>query len=533
MDKLLFWMVAVAYGTLVAWIGYRIKQGKKVAGINLRPLLEFWMAGRELPGWRLAISLTSGWLMLGWIGFGMSQVYMYGVTGLWILPIPWFILCLIIIFMVPLVRRIGTISLPQAISRRFGPSARILLALLSFGVFIAWTQAELFMVGTLASPFLGVPAWVVMIIVVVPILLYTWFGGFRAIVTTDLIQFLIMAVFMVLLAVTAINAASEVSGGDIIGALSESAPPWSGAGEVFNPWILTLMFPIVLLIGYLPGWMIEQDLLVRIQAAKSTKEARKGAVLGLVLITVFVLILPAIAAFCALVVFPPAEGMAPDAIGVDALQIISAFIARMPLIGSLFMFLGLLACQMSTIDTFSNVSALAISHDIVEPVLKKKEVPGETRLKWARWISMGAILFALACALISETLGDVYYISSGILSACIAVPAMFLFWRRTTLTAVLAAAVVGCVGTIGFYLYEYKILQYMDPEAPNYYANELPSILQGSFMYNYIAVGVILSVITIIVVSLFTRKPSSGQLSLIRKNPVDDIGEFSRSSEII
>ena len=52
-------------------------------------------------------------------------------------------------------------------------------------------------------------------------------------------------------------------------------------------------------------------------------------------------------------------------------------------------------------------------------------------------------------------------------------------------------------------------------------------------MYNYMAVGVILSVITIIVVSLFTRKPSSGQLSLIRKSPVDDIGEFSRSSEII
>jgi SSS family solute:Na+ symporter len=533
MRTALFWIVAVAYCTLVAYVGYRIKQGKKVTGLDLRPLLEFWMAGRELPGWRLAISLTSGWLMLGWIGFGMSQVYMYGVTGLWILPIPWFILCLIIIFMVPLVRRIGAISLPQAISRRFGPSARVLLAIFSFGVFISWTQAELFMVGTLASPFLGVPGWVCMIIVVIPILLYTWFGGFRAIVTTDLIQFLIMAVFMVLLATTAINAASSSSGGDILGTLREASPPWAGAGEIFNPWFLTLAFPIVLLIGYLPGWMIEQDLLIRIQAAKSTREARKGAILGLVLITVFVLILPAIAAFCALVVFPPANGVPPDVIGGDALQIISAFIGMMPLVGALFMFLGLLACQMSTIDTFSNVSALAISHDIIEPMLRKKNVSRKRKLDWAKVVSMGAILFALACALISEKLGDVYYISSGVLSACIAVPAMFIFWRRTTLPAVLAAAVVGCIGTIGGYLYEYKILQYMDPEAPHYYANELPSWLQGSYMYNYLALGVIAAIITIVIVSLMTKKPAQAQLESVSNRPVDDLEDFARSAETI
>ncbi|MCK5117058.1 MAG: sodium:solute symporter family protein [Candidatus Aegiribacteria sp.] len=531
MNTALFWIVAISYSILIAYVGYRIKRGKELASIVPRPLLEFWMAGRDLPGWRLAISLTSGWLMLGWIGFGMSQVYMYGVTGLWILPIPWFILCLIIIFMVPLVRRIGVISLPQALSKRFGGSARILLAIFSFGIFISWTQAELFMAGTLASPFLGVPGWVCMIIIVIPILLYTWFGGFRAIVTTDLIQFSIMAVFMVLLATTAISAASNSTGGSILSALSQSAPPWAGSGEIFNPWFLTLAFPLVLLIGYLPGWMIEQDLLIRIQAAKSTKEARKGAVLGLLLITVFVLILPAIAAFCALIVFPPVNGVPPDIIGGDALQIISAFINMMPLAGALFMFLGLLACQMSTIDTFSNVSALAISHDIIEPMLRKRKFSGSRKLDWAKAVSMGAILFALACALISEKLGDVYYISSGILSACIAIPAMFIFWKRTTLPAVLASAVVGCIGTIGGYFYEYKILQYMDPEAPHYYANELPSWLQGSFMYNYLALGVIASMITIIVVSLITKKPTNEQLESVGNLPMDELEEFSKCAD--
>ena len=38
----------------------------------------------------------------------------------------------------------------------------------------------------------------------------------------------------------------------------------------------------------------------------------------------------------------------------------------------------------------------------------------------------GAILVALLCAFISDKLGDVYYISSGVLSASIAVPALFV-----------------------------------------------------------------------------------------------------------
>ncbi len=226
MDTFLYWAVVVLYSALVVYIGYRIRAVHRLDGQKASEAgLEFWMASRQLPGWRLGISLTSGWLMLGWIGFGMSQIYMYGATGLWILPIPWFILCFIIIVMVPFVRRIGAVSLPQVIEKRYGRRARMLVAIFSFGVFIAWTQAELFMAGALMEPFLKIPPWACMTLLVVPIILYTYLGGFRAIVTTDLVQFLIMAVFMVLLTIAAVVAASRASGGDIIGALREATPP--------------------------------------------------------------------------------------------------------------------------------------------------------------------------------------------------------------------------------------------------------------------------------------------------------------------
>jgi SSS family solute:Na+ symporter len=530
MDTFLYWVIVLLYSAGVVYIGYRIKvvrssEQQKGSEANL----EFWMARRQLPGWRLGISLTSGWLMLGWIAFGMSQIYMYGATGLWILPIPWFILCFIIIFMIPFVRRIGAVSLPQGIEKRYGPQARTLLAIFSFGVFISWTQAELFIAGVLMQPFLGVPAWLCMVLLVVPIILYTYLGGFRAIVTTDLVQFLVMAIFMVVLAIGAITSASNASDGNIIGALKEVTPPWSAKGEAFNLFFLGSLFPVVLLLGYLPGWMIEQDLCLRIQAVKSTKEARKGALLALVLITVFILILPSIAAFCALVAFPPVNGAPPDAIGSDATAITSAFIGTMPLGISLFMLIGIVACQMSTVDTFANVSAMALSYDIVEPVLLKRKASTKERLSFARYISIASILAALLCAFISDKLGDVYYISSGVLSASIAIPALFVFWRRTTLPAVMTASIVGFVGTVGGYFYEYKFLQAADPDAPHYYINELPGWLHNSYGYHYIVIGVILSVLTTVVVSVLTEQPRKELLDNLKEKPIDDYEEFVSS----
>ncbi len=87
METFLYWVVVLAYGAVVVYIGYRIRLACRAQGAGQSDAgLEFWMAGRQLTGWRLGISLTSGWLMLGWIGFGMSQIYMYGATALWILP---------------------------------------------------------------------------------------------------------------------------------------------------------------------------------------------------------------------------------------------------------------------------------------------------------------------------------------------------------------------------------------------------------------------------------------------------------------
>ncbi len=512
------WAGVVVYCLIMFGLGYitRIRSAKHE---NL-PNFEFWIAKRELPGWRLGVSLASGWLMLGWIGFGMAQVYMYGATGLWILPIPWFILCFIILLIVPFVRRISAVSLPQALEKRFGTSTRLLTAVFSVFVFLAWTQAELFVGGSLMQSFLNVPAWVCMAILSVPVMVYMAMGGFRASILTDIAQFVLMAIFMFVLAYAAWHAASLATSGHVWETLANtdtvSGPKGGTMSLLGNGW----MFPLALLIGYLPGWMTEQDLLIRIQGAPSTKEAMKGAWTGFVLIALFVIGIPAFIAFCAIVAYPPVGGAAPEAIGADAMSIIPAFIKTLPAWVQVLMLVGIMGCQMSTVDTFSNVAALPIAHDMVDPAMRKNGASERSRLLVARLVSVVCIAASLGLALMNDKLGDVYYISSGVLSASIAIPAMFIFWKRANAAGITSGSLVGFIATVGMYWLEYKKMT----------ATSFPAFMQGGYGYYYIGVGVLAAVVVLVPVSLLTGAPKKEQVDAVQINPVDDPKLFLEGS---
>ena len=367
------WIAVGLYCLLMLWLGYvcRVRSAKEEG----KPNFEFWIAKRTLPGWWLGISLASGWLMLGWIGFGMSQVYLYGSTGLWILPIPWLILCFIIVWMVPFVRRVGSVSLPIALEKRFGTSTRIITAVFSVIVFLAWTQAELFVGGNLMAGFLNTQPWVCMAILSVPVMIYMYMGGFRASVLTDIAQFVLIVIFMFILTWAAFHTAAGAAHGSLVTALANTTTAKGQPGATFSLWCNGWFFPVALLIGFLPGWMMEQDLLLRLQGAPSTKEALRGAWVGFALVGIFVIALPALIAYCAIVAFPAVKGAGPDAIGPDAIKITSAFIANLPSWLQVLMLVGIVGCQMSVVDRFSNVAALPLAHDVIDPIIEKSAPP--------------------------------------------------------------------------------------------------------------------------------------------------------------
>jgi SSS family solute:Na+ symporter len=488
MKPWILWALFILYSVAMVVVSI-IKTGREKDGD------EYWNAKKDLAWWQLAISLTAGWLMLGWIGFGMGQIYMLGATGLWILPIPWLVLCVLLVFLVPLYRKVPFYSIADAFQKRFGANARVLIGFFSLGVFLCWTGAELFMVKKLVGQNMALPAnteWLLLFLFVLPIMIYTYWGGFRAVVFTDVCQFCIMVAFMIILLAFALHYTSGVAGGkSLLEAVRASRPPWLAEGKsVFGFWNMGLIFPIALFLGYLPGWLIEQDLWQRLQAAKSTGDARKTAWGGLFLIATFVIVIPSVVGFLSLVAFPPEAGkeaMAVGGAGQMAVGIIPAFIAKMPSLLAYLMFLGVLACQMSTVDTFANVSAMALANDI----LGKK---GQAGLRVGKIMSVVVLFLAFLYAVIADKLGDVYYISSGVLSASIAVPLIAYGWKRMSAAAVFAASTAGALSAIGFYLLEYKVWKLTAPASL--------SLLSNSIGYNYLGACVLTSALVLVVMTI-------------------------------
>jgi SSS family solute:Na+ symporter len=509
-----FWIAFIIYSLFVMLIGYLIWRRIHTDTAS-HQILDFWIASRRFPGWRLAVSLTAGWLMLGWLGYGMSMIYQMGLSGIWILPLPWFILCFIIIWMVPYVRRFPAISLPEAMEKRYGKLTRLIIALCSIFVFTSWTGAELFMVGHLGAPFLHTSPALTMILFVIPIMVYTYYGGFRAVVLTDFVQFIFMALFIVILGIVSLNFAKIASGGSIIGRLAQTPTPYYGPGTMFKLFACGIAMPIILLFAYLPGWMIEQDLLLRIQGANSLKEARKGAWLALILITIFVIGIPTLIAFNALVLFPPGVESSSIAIGNDATGIISAIILKyFPVWGQILMFVGLIAAQMSTVDTFANVIALPLTYDIVQPALMKN-LSKQTIAKWSRILSVISILIALVYALNATSLMDVYILSSGVLTASIAIPAFAMFWKRTNQLGAILSAILGFIGNVVFYIFEYHIWKH----------NFQPQWLADTYL-GYIIVGLVGSIIGLLIGSLIGKPPTFEQVSTIAPSPLEGVEVF-------
>ncbi len=515
----IFWSVGIAYFAFAIGLGLYIwKQVKGESGSS--QLLDFWIASREFNGWRLGISLAAGWLMLGWLGYGMSMIYQMGLSGVWILPLPWLILCGIIIWMVPFVRRLPAISLPEALGKRFGGNTRLLCAITSVLVFTSWTGAELFMIGKLASPFLKISPNLTMLIVVIPIMIYTFFGGFRAVVITDVIQFAIMALFITVLGIVAFNAAGNITNGKVLSTLTALPTASFGSGSMFKLFAGGLIAPVILLLAYLPGWMIEQDLLLRIQGAKSLKEAKKGAWVGLLLIGTFIIIIPTIISFCAIILFPYGTEATTAAIGADATGIISAIILKyFPLWGQVFMFVGLLAAQMATVDTFSNVVALPLTHDIIQPAFFKNRSK-EDVANISRVLSVVAILMGLLYALNSTSLSSVYILSSGVLSASIAIPAFAIFFNKVNKTGITASIILGFLGNVIFYILEYKV-----------WGNSYnPKWLAGTYL-GYIMVGLLCSLVGLVVGSIIGEMSSKEQIETVSDTPLEGVVAFSMAED--
>ena len=118
---------------------------------------------------------------------------------------------------------------------------------------------------------------------------------------------------------------------------------------------------------------------------------------------------------------------------------------------------------MSTVDTCGNVVALSLSYDVLEPHFSEKWDSKKLNTL-AQWVSVGAVFIAFFYALFTNSLWDIFYLSSGVLTTTIFIPVIASFLPDTNKRQIMFATIIGFIGTIVFYFLEAKgHLQVIEP----------------------------------------------------------------------
>ena len=449
-ETVLYWAGFILYAVIVIGIGVyvwlRDKKSNCSADNNA-----YWEASRNLSAWSVGLSISASMMSISWsCVYGVQLFYWYGWGGAWLLIIPWLVTMAGFYLFSAKFRSIDAFSQPQLLEKRFGPRTRQLLAPALIIVFITWSGAEIYAAGQIIAPFLHIShTWTLFLITIV-VAVYTYTGGFEAVVSTDKIQFALVAFFITVIAYLGWQALpAEASIFHI-----PTPPKAVSALPLLTPGIALIL---ITFFAYLPGWLIETDVWIRLQAARDNRTARRGILIAGINSFVFVGIMPLIIGLSALILFPPQQGVIPAQIQ-DGALIFTVFMKQFAPTGlSIFLAIGLIAAAMSTIDTCGNVVALSFSHDLLEPLLKDKWTAAKLNTL-ARLSSVGAILIAFVYAVFTDSLWDIFYLSSGILTTTAFIPVISSFFPSTNKHQVNRSIVAGLSATLVFYFLESRSL---------------------------------------------------------------------------
>lgn len=387
MNTLIYWIGILTYCIVVlgvGWKGYKRNRNQDT--------LDFWSAGKKLNSWSSGLSISAGFMSISWsCVYAVQLVYWYGVSALWLLAIPWLITMGFYFLLTPRFRGLNAFSQPEMLARRFGERMRKYFALPLAFVFLVWGGAELFAAAHILAPILQAPYHVILFLITLVVASYSFLGGFAAVVTTDKVQFALVAFFVTAIVWDAGNAVIQT------GNLEDSLYTIGNAAKTGNSaWSLFAIGPglvFITLFAYLPGWIVETDIWLRLQASETDKAAKHGVAIASLSSLLFIVVTPLITGLAMLVLYPPVDGIIPAKLA-DGAEIFAILITEYtPHILAILLTIGLAAAAMSTIDTCSNVMAVSFSYDILEPALKKHNSTVDPK-KLARIMSALTVFFA-------------------------------------------------------------------------------------------------------------------------------------------
>ena len=465
---------------------------------------DFFLGGRKLNGWVAALSAQasdmSGWLLMGLPGavsaFGTGQIWI--AVGLFIgTVLNW-------IFISGRLRRYtieanNSLTLPAYFENRFRDKKRILLLVSSIMIvifFLVYTASALAAGGKLFNTVFGLDYHLALFIGAAVILIYTFLGGFKAVCTTDFIQGMLMLIGLLVVPILAWTMLS----GNLTDLLNESGAV-GGASGFLNPVNDgTRSYSFIEIFSQLAwgfGYCGMPHILVRFMAVKSDKELKKAKNVAIVwdILSLGAACLIGVIgrAFLLPTVLGETEGAASaESVFIEMIRKLFTENLALPFIGGLFL-CGILAAIMSTADSQLLVTASAVSEDLYHQFIDRKaDTKKILRIGRVTVLVIALLAFLIAWDPDSSIMGLVSNAWAGLGSSFGPIVLMSLFWRRTNLPGAIAGIIAGG-GTV--IIWDYIPLV----------GGQTLGAATGLYS---LAVGFLLGIVVIVVVSLCTKAPS-------------------------
>ncbi|MCF3649438.1 sodium:solute symporter [Synoicihabitans lomoniglobus] len=286
------WIIIAAYFVVLATIAWYSSRKTDTT-------TDYFLAGRNVPWFVVGCSLLASNIgsehIVGLAGNGASSGM---AMAHWELH-AWIMLMLGWVF-VPFYYRSGVFTMPEFLERRFDSRSRWTLSIVSLIAYVftkvsvtVYAGAVVFM--TLLPDTFGSPEnafWVGALTTVVLTGIYTVIGGLRAVLYTEVAQtglLLFGSVFITLFGLQQLGGWGELK--TVLGANADNFALWRPMSDPDFPWLGIMIASPIVGIWY---WCTDQYIVQRTLAARSLRDARRGAIFGgfLKVLPVFVFLIP-------------------------------------------------------------------------------------------------------------------------------------------------------------------------------------------------------------------------------------------------
>lgn len=514
MDNSLVWI-------LLAFAAYMIVMiiiGAMYAG-KTKNSEDFFLGGRNLNGWVAALSAQasdmSGWLLMGLPG----SIYAFGTGQAWI-AVGLFIgtVCNWLFVSSRLrrytIRANNSLTLPAYLENRFHDRKKILLIASSLVIvifFLVYTASALTAGGKLFTSVFGVDYKAALTIGAIVILVYTFLGGFMAVCVTDFIQGTLMLIGILCIPIIAYvlvgssNLVNVLGDTGVAGGVSSFLNIMHDSGEPVSA------VYIISQLAWGLGYFGMPHILVRFMAVSNEKELRKSKVIAIIWVAVslsFAVVIGIVGrAYLYPVILGETTDITAENVFIEMIKQIFTQDLNLAFIGGLFL-CGILAAIMSTADSQLLVTASAVAEDLFKGVFKK-DADDKTVLNVSRGTVVVVALLAYLIALNpdSSVMGLVSNAWAGFGAAFGPVILLSLYWNRVNLPGAIAGIVSGAATVL---IWDY--IPIFHTGALNDNGKEIINTLGVQTGLYSLAVGFIISMLLIIVVSLVTKEPSQEML---------------------